>query len=119
VTRLPHVPFELRGFLLIVGFLLDHQHRGEAIDAKYVTEMRNLELLRAARARPLPASLETARTIGEITQVRIEVNTSAPSLSGDRLWPECIPDQLRALYGRAHAMHRLGLPRPMAGGRRR
>ncbi len=36
---LPHVPFDLFGFLKIVGFLLDRQHRFEALDREYARAM--------------------------------------------------------------------------------
>ena len=36
---LPVVPFELCGFLMIVGFLLDVQHRTEEITRRYVEGM--------------------------------------------------------------------------------
>jgi hypothetical protein len=38
-VKLPHVPFELLGFLMLVGFLMDVQNRQAAIDAKYIRDM--------------------------------------------------------------------------------
>lgn len=48
---LPRVDFELFGFLMIIGFLVDYQRRMAVIDAKYVSDMRAIEERRALRLR--------------------------------------------------------------------